>query len=193
MAAVVLSGCAREPAQVAAPGGPEVIPIAVQADSAAAFVGRIGGGIAFDYQPTASPAMALDTCDLIVDGKVTELREPTAAEREDALRSGYDNTVVLTVDVGAALDGEAPEAVAIILPTGPEVPFEGLPELAQGLRVIAGLTADGDGWNAVIDGLWFQGAKDPVMHGPYAEPWELAEPWGGADTLDEYAAAIRAA
>lgn len=193
MAAVVLSGCAREPAQVATPGGPEVIPISVEADSAAAFVSRIGGGIAFDYQPTASPTAARGTCDLIVDGRVTDLRRPNDAERAEALRGGYDNTFVLTVEVGDALDGEAPEAVAIILPTGPGVSFEGLPEMAQGLRVIAGLTADGDGWNAAIDGLWFQGAKDSVMHGPYAEPWELAEPWNGADTLDEYAAAIRTA
>src|ERR1043165_6704442 len=66
MAAVVLGGCAREPAD----GGPpasEALPITMEnTASAAAFTGKVGGGIAFDYEPTASPEAARDAADLIV-------------------------------------------------------------------------------------------------------------------------------
>ncbi|MEV0649829.1 hypothetical protein AB0I28_31695 [Phytomonospora sp. NPDC050363] len=193
VAAVVLSGCARQPIGDSAAAEPTPLPLAIEAESAAAFTAKVGRGIAFDYEPTASPSAARESGDLIVEGAVTDVRAPSDAERSTARESGYDDTVVMTVNVADTLDGEASAAVTIVLPTGPGVDVAELLPLATGLRVIAALNARGDRWSAQIDGLWFQGSRDTVMHGPYAEPWELPEPWGGADTLDEYAAAIRRA
>ncbi|GIG65265.1 hypothetical protein Pen01_15600 [Phytomonospora endophytica] len=193
MAAVVLGGCAREPAEVAPPAA-EALPITVESSaSAAAFTGKVGGGIAFDYEPTASPAAAREAADLIVLGTVADVLAPSADESTAARAGGYDATVVLVVDVVESLDGESAESVRIMLPTGMDVDATALAPLASGLSVVAGLTSHGETeWHAAIDGLWFQGTKDAVMHGPYAETWELAEAWGGVETLDAYAAAIRA-
>ncbi|GAA3753515.1 hypothetical protein GCM10022225_42770 [Plantactinospora mayteni] len=187
--------------------------------SVRALTAAAGQGMHSDYEPLTSPADAVDSADLIVQGTVVEIGDgiqvtypDEAMTRREA--NAYATFVVavdkvLHGDAGRVTDGK----VYLAVPKGSRATPDSLDALNPQARVVAvlgdlttwrpyptatvvrpsAIPAGAALWGPYVDGMWMQGAQDAEMLAIEAEHSELPPGWGGVRTLAELATAIEKA
>jgi hypothetical protein len=183
------------------------------------FVSLTNSGINIDYEPLASPQDAVSQADLIVEGALADVVDGIGLTYPDprytARRAGAYATFVVTVDrvlsgdpakvlggrVYVTVDKSSAADIGELAGANPQ------PRIVTVLSDITGWTPAPDVrvdrpdavpagatlYAPYTDGIWLQGAADTLMYGLYADPGELAAPWGRPRTVGQFSAAIRQA
>jgi hypothetical protein len=204
--ALFATGCA---------GGQSGAERSAQTGSAGQFAAAASRGLHLDYTPLASPADAVAKGEVIVRGTLVEVREGITLKGAAAGRNASASYATAVIKVDEVIDGSAAAGglLQVVLYKSSTVATADLAKLnrqprvvavledittwtpAPGVRVVrpAGMPTSGPLLMAFPDGLWLQGSADAAMVGIHADRADLGAAWGGARTVDEYAAALRKA
>jgi hypothetical protein len=135
-------------------------------------------GIAYDYQPSTSPADLADRAEVVVSGSLGDVEADGdellfTFDGDEVLRGELDTTAPFTVVVDFAPSARSVDEVREVLVTG-----------ADALLFLAGDDEDPTRWHPLLEGMWLS-CGDAVAAARVAPiEWDVA-------SLDELADAVR--
>ncbi|MDH5518970.1 MAG: hypothetical protein OEZ14_00415 [Acidimicrobiia bacterium] len=177
-AAVALIGCGSEATVTeAATGGEPADPAACE-DRLADLVDQLKVDVAYDYEPSSSPADLAAIVDAVVIATLGDL-----SQEGENVTAVLENLEVIGGDTSRGSDGD----LAVSWYVSPEP--RGLGE-TDGISVLAFLSFEGNLPTPEIEGLWFACGPDTPARSMIVEPVEAGWPAGPDATLANLALAV---
>lgn len=188
---------------------PSAEDVTTPSEEAAEFISTFTEGVGVDYDPFMSPESAVETADLVVEGRVASVSEGISISTPEGL---WDQRTTVVVAVEEIIKGrdEAGEII-VQISRAPFVELDGVDEVIPGglatfiLEDISdwtpfpdavisypnGLSDETPIYSPYSDGMWF--ATDDVPVGYFATFEEISDRWGGVNDYESLTDSLRSA